>query len=109
MLNGCAASYDRPVAPVTSDRTTGAASSKPRWAIGEGTHRKVFDHEPSAEELRQWRYETILATAGLQHANDFMRQELQLEAMKLRAEREKLELERMRRENEVARRRLQAQ
>ena len=99
IMNGCAVTNSGSVAPNAAVQKPSATSKTQKWAIGQGSERKVFDHEPSVEELRQWRYETILATAGLQYANEYMRQELQLDAMKRRAEREKLELEQMRRDN----------
>lgn len=75
------------------------AGTKNQWAIGKGENRRVWDHEPTEEEVRQWRYETIRDTAGQKKADEWLMNQLRLDAMKSRAERERLELNRLRQQN----------
>lgn len=75
------------------------AGTKNQWAIGEGANRRVWDHEPTEEDIRQWRYETIRDTAGQKYADEWLMNQLRLDAMKSRAERERLELNRLRQQS----------
>ena len=67
-----------------------------QWSIGDGEHRKSWDHEPSAAEIRQWKYDTILQTAGPRHANEWMKGEMERERAKRQLELMDLEIQRQR-------------
>lgn len=67
------------------------APKKSVWSLGEGEDKKTFDHEPSAEEIRSWKYDTIRKNVDLSYANDWLKRDMGREALMRREAQERMQ------------------